>query len=220
MNKRNTKQTILNEALELFSTRGYDGVTVADIADAVGIKAASLYKHYKCKQDIFDSILMQAADAYSVFSAQFGVDGRNHEKDVAHYSEIELDTLIQTGVSTFLYFLHDETARKLRRMLTIEQYKNPDVSKLFTRQYINGPLNYQGAIFTAFMEQGIMKPLDANVAAAHFYSPIYLMICLCDNCPERESEALTLIRQHITQFSELYILGRDNENHIDSRPEI
>jgi len=38
MEKRDTKQVILDEALELFSTSGFDGVTVADIADAVGIK--------------------------------------------------------------------------------------------------------------------------------------------------------------------------------------
>ena len=47
-----TKQKILNEALTLFSERGYNAVYVGDIAAAVGIKAPSLYKHYKSKKDI------------------------------------------------------------------------------------------------------------------------------------------------------------------------
>ena len=49
-----TKQRILLEALRLFSRKGYDAVSVEQIADAVGVKAPSLYKHYKSKQDIFD----------------------------------------------------------------------------------------------------------------------------------------------------------------------
>ena len=46
----NTKQKILLESLRLFSQRGYDAVSVEQIAAAVGIKAPSLYKHYKSKQ--------------------------------------------------------------------------------------------------------------------------------------------------------------------------
>jgi len=206
VDKRDTKQVILNEALELFSTHGYDGVTVADIADAVGIKAASLYKHFNSKQDIFDSILAKAAEEYRKQASTLGVDGEKAENDVPHYSAIELDELIQTGTSFFLYFLHDETARKLRRMLTIEQYKNPEASKLFTAQYIDAPLQYQDTLFKALMKQGVMKECDADIAASQFYAPIYLMLCLCDGFPEREQEALDFIRRHITQFSKLYML--------------
>ncbi|MGI6039588.1 MAG: TetR/AcrR family transcriptional regulator, partial [Eubacteriales bacterium] len=38
MDKKGTKQRILDEALSLFAVHGYDGVTVAQIADAVNIK--------------------------------------------------------------------------------------------------------------------------------------------------------------------------------------
>jgi len=209
MEKRNTKKIILDEALELFSKSGYDGVTVADIAAAVGIKAASLYKFYKSKQDIFDSILMKAADGYKEQTYRLGIDGLNYETDLPRYADMELDMLIQKGTSLFLYFLHDETARKLRRMLTIEQYKNPVASNLLIGQYIDAPLGYQGALFKAFMEQGIMKNLKSNIAAAHFYAPIYLMLSLCDNCPDREQESLDFIRCHITQFKSLYMIGEE-----------
>ncbi|MCL1806069.1 MAG: TetR/AcrR family transcriptional regulator [Oscillospiraceae bacterium] len=207
MKKRDTKQTILDQALELFSTSGYDGVTVADIAAAVGIKAASLYKHYKSKQDIFDSILAKAAEGYQEQAAQLGLDGQNIESDSPRYADMGLETLIQTGISLFLYFLRDQTARKLRRLLTIEQYKNPAASGLFTDQYINAPLAYQGALFKTFIGQGFFNDLDGDVAAAHFYAPIYLMLCLCDNCPEREPEAVGFIQRHITQFESLYRKG-------------
>ena len=53
----NTKQRILDEALTLFAEKGYANVYVGQIAEAVGIKAPSLYKHYKSKQDIFNALL-------------------------------------------------------------------------------------------------------------------------------------------------------------------
>ena len=57
--KEDTKQRILDEALRLFSQSGYDAVSVERIASAVGIKAPSLYKHFKSKQEIFDAIVAE-----------------------------------------------------------------------------------------------------------------------------------------------------------------
>lgn len=205
MEKKNTKQIILDEALSLFAVNGYDGVTVTDIADAVGIKASSLYKHYQSKQEIFDSILAKTADQYGEMAGQLGIDGNIPEKDAAQYSGMSIDTLVQAGTAMFMYFLRDDYARKLRRMLTIEQYKNGAASKLYTEQYVDSPIVYQSSVFKAFMEQGIMKSMDPKIAAMHFYSPMFLMLCLCDNDPEREPEALEFIRRHITGFRKLYM---------------
>ena len=47
-----TKEKILDAALTLFAENGYDGTSVEQIAHVVGIKAPSLYKHYKGKEDI------------------------------------------------------------------------------------------------------------------------------------------------------------------------
>ena len=60
----NTKEKIFDVSLDLFSKKGYANVFVADIAEAVGIKAPSLYKHYKSKQDIFNAILDEMKQSY------------------------------------------------------------------------------------------------------------------------------------------------------------
>lgn len=64
MDKENTKQRILAEALNLFSKNGYQAVSVEQIAKVVGIKAPSLYKHYNSKQDIFDAIFAEMQKCY------------------------------------------------------------------------------------------------------------------------------------------------------------
>ena len=62
MKQEDTKQRILDKALELFSTCGYDSVSVGQIAEAVGIRAPSLYNHYPGKQAIFDAIVAVNTD--------------------------------------------------------------------------------------------------------------------------------------------------------------
>ena len=52
-----TKERILLEALDLFAREGYEAVSVRDIADRVGLTKGALYRHYRSKRDIFDSIL-------------------------------------------------------------------------------------------------------------------------------------------------------------------
>ena len=64
MKQEDNKQKILEKALELFSTYGYDSVSVGEIAKAVGIKAPSLYNHFPSKQAIFDAIVEATAAQY------------------------------------------------------------------------------------------------------------------------------------------------------------
>ena len=71
MGKRNTKEVILYESLKLFADKGYDGVTVRDIAAEVGIKQSSLYKHYKSKQEIFDTLVDTMQLRFKDASASF-----------------------------------------------------------------------------------------------------------------------------------------------------
>ena len=55
--EKNTKERILEEALKLFSQSGYMGTSMNDIAVELGVTKAALYKHYKSKQEILESIV-------------------------------------------------------------------------------------------------------------------------------------------------------------------
>lgn len=50
--KGSTKQEILDAALELFSVQGYEATSISQLAEAVGIRKASLYSHFENKQAI------------------------------------------------------------------------------------------------------------------------------------------------------------------------
>lgn len=61
------KDEILIKSLALFANQGYFGTSMDDIANAVGIKKASLYSHYKGKESIFTAIFDNILDDYSTF---------------------------------------------------------------------------------------------------------------------------------------------------------
>ena len=205
----NTKKRILDEALNLFSKKGYANVFVADIAEAVGIKAPSLYKHYKSKQDIFNAILDEMKQSYDRQAAMLDMNGNNAEVDAMVFADVSEDDLVKMGMGLFMYFLHDEYVQKFRKMLTIEQFANSELAELFTKQYSDAPLSYQSAMFAMLSANGVLKAENPDVMALQFYSPLFMIMTICDRHSEREAEFIPLIEQHIRQFSALYSKEKD-----------
>lgn len=199
-----TKEKILEEALNLFAEKGYSKVSVSEIAGAVGIKAPSLYKHYKSKQDIFNAILDKMKENYDGQTAELEMSGNNPMQDASIFSAVSEDKLVQMGLGLFQYFLHDNYVKKFRKMLTLEQFCNKELAKLYTVQYVDGPLSYQTAMLTLLSASGNLKQFDPDVMALHFYAPLYMLLTMCDREPKREKEATALAEQHIRQFSRIY----------------
>ncbi|GKS10795.1 TetR family transcriptional regulator [Paenibacillus chitinolyticus] len=57
----NTPDRIKAAALDLFASQGYEGTSMANIAEAVGIKTPSIYAHFKGKEELFLSVLQDAS---------------------------------------------------------------------------------------------------------------------------------------------------------------
>ena len=199
-----TKEKILDEALTLFSEKGYANVFVGDIADRVGIKAPSLYKHYKSKKAIFEAIIDEMNRRFAEQAKAMQINGTDAAADAGIYKTLPEDQLLKLGREFFLYYLHDDYKRKFRKMLTLEQFQNQELAKVYSKLYVDAPLSYQGMLFGFMVTAGVLKTDNVRVMTLHFYSPIYFMLTICDREPEREPEMLKLLDEHITQFDRLY----------------
>ena len=199
-----TKRKILDVALTLFSEKGYGKVFVGQIADGVGIKAPSLYKHYKSKQDIFEAILEEMRNRYNKEVSFLSFNGSDFQADSDFFGKLSEDELVKLGIGLFHFFLHDEYECKFRKMLTIEHFSNKEIAELFSNQYFNEPLKYQGGLLRMMIAQGQMKKEDEQIMALHFYAPMYLLLTVCDREPQREAEALQVLEKHIKQFNRIY----------------
>ncbi len=200
----NTKERILDEALTLFSEKGYANVFVGDIAERVGIKAPSLYKHFKNKQAIFDAIIEEMKMRFLKEAESLNINGNDAAADAAIYKDISEDALVRLGLDLFRYYLHDDHTRRFRKMLTIEQFHDKDLAKTYLKQYADDPLSYQGMLLGLMVQQGVLKADDVPIMTLHFYAPIYFLLSVCDCAPEREAEALKTLEAHIRMFNRIY----------------
>ena len=199
-----TRHRILEAALSLFAEKGYANVFVAQIADAVGIRAPSLYKHFKSKQEIFSAIVEEIKSSYDRQAALLQLNGNDAQADAAVFAHASSEELVQTGLGLFRFFLHDATAQKFRKMMTVEQFRNPELAQLLTQQYADDPLAYQSAMFAFLGHAGVLRQQDPQVMALQFYAPIHMLLTMCDRQPEREVELTALLEKHIRQFSLIY----------------
>ena len=190
MKQEDTKQRILSESLRLFSEKGYDAVSVAEIATAVGIKAPSLYKHYKSKRDIFDSILKKMSEADSFYADEN--DMPNADDD---YINVSLESIKRFSAAMFKHWTEDDFAARFRRMLSLERFKNHEMAELYKGYISSGPLDYMTDVFV-----GMNYSLDsAKQLALSFYAPMFMLYTVYDES-ENKKEIISQAEKHINNF--------------------
>ena len=140
-----TKERILNEALILFSEKGYSDVFVGDIASAVGIKAPSLYKHFKGKQEIFDSCVEKYSERMNQIRNELLLPGTS-QSDIS-YKTADMERITELAIGLFMFYWKDHMASRFRKMLMIERYRNSDLNKIYEEIFVNGAVAYEEKIF-------------------------------------------------------------------------
>lgn len=206
MKREDTRQKILDKALELFSAKGYDAVGVGDIAVAVGIKAPSLYNHFQSKRAIFDAIVESVSAKYEEDTGKIDIHVQNSYRDVSAFIEISENDLLEKVCWIFDYSLHNAQIARFRRMLTIEQFRSPELASLYSKRYIERLVDYHADIFRALIADGKIKNADPRALALAYVSPVLTLIGICDRQPEREGECLEMLKAHVRLLYE--IIGR------------
>lgn len=200
MRQEDTKQKILEKALELFAEKGYDSVSVGEIAKAVGIKAPSLYNHYPSKQAIFDAIVEQTARQYASDTGKIHVHLQDARLDAPGFETVSEEDLWEKVRLMFLYSLHTESISRFRRMLTIEQFRSMELAALYSRRVVERMVDYHAAVFRSLMEAGTIREEDPEGLAMQYVAPILTLIGICDRQPEREAECLEKLHTHVSLF--------------------
>ena len=181
-----TKERILWTALKLFAENGYEAVSVSDIAGALGITKGALYRHYRNKRDIFGSIVarMERRDA-----KQADADGMpaGALADVPEaYRAATVDRMIAFAKSMFRYWTQDPFASAFRRMLTLEQFRSPEMGALYQQYLATGPVGYMEDLFASL---GLPRAREQAVA---FYAPMFLLYSVCDGAADGAAALATL----------------------------
>ena len=192
MKDMSTKERIMYAALDLFSKKGYDGVGVDLIAENAGLKGPSLYRHFKGKEDIFNSMIELVASHYE---EGFGLKQEQEELPES------MEELIENAMRKIQFTMHDDIIRKIRRILAMEQFRSKRMAELTSCYHLENLQRVYADIFAGMMEKGILKQENPEILALEFVSPVSLLIHMYDRQPEREEEVLDKIRKHFEYFA-------------------
>ncbi len=190
-----TKEKILDAALTLFAENGYDGTSVEQIASIVGIKAPSLYKHYKGKEDILNALIDSAEARYE---EMFG-----SEKNIGNIPQ-SLQEFINVTMERIAFTMRDPVIRKTRMLLVQEQFRNERISEVTTRHQLDGIQRMFTKIIKGMMDEDIVKNDDPALLAVELTAPAVLLIAQADRQPHCEEEVLERIKEHLRHFCKVY----------------
>ena len=167
-----TKQKILDVALDLFSQKGFSAVSIRDICKVVDIKESSVYYHFKNKQAVFDELLQhfetiandlmnQLEQGLMLMSPPDNFEGNFFEK---------------TCDCFFEDYLMDEYCNKMMRLLSIEHLHNEEMQKIYDYWMFDKPLTFQTKVFSMLTAAGMTETADSHYLAVKFYAPIFLFM--------------------------------------------
>lgn len=196
--EKNTKEKILEEALKLFSQSGYMGTSMNDIAAKLGVTKAALYKHYKSKQEILDSIVDKMNEMDKERVKQYEMPEGKLEDVIAEYKETAFDKIREFTKVQFLHWTEEEFPCCFRKMLTLEQYRDPQMAELYQNYLADGPLSYIETLFAGLFEDAG----KARQMALDFYGPIFLLYSIYDGTGDRQ-QVIGLLEQHVDHFAQM-----------------
>lgn len=198
--EKNTKERILEEALKLFAQSGYMGTSMNDIAASLGVTKAALYKHYTSKQEILDSIVEKMNQMDMERVKKYDMPEGNMEEVRKGYQVAALDKIKEFTKVQFLHWTQEEFPCCFRKMLTLEQYRDPEMAKLYQNYLSGGPLAYIENVFQGMTE----NEEKAGQIALEFYGPIFLLYSIYDGAEDKE-RIIELVEKHVERFSEQFM---------------
>lgn len=178
----NTKEKIFYESIDLFSKKGYNEVSMREIAKAVGIKESSIYYHYSKKEDILDSI-------FSYFIENITQDDLSEEQENILLNKSPL-VFYNYGSEIVKSQFKSLEMIKILRLIFIELYHNDKIKEFFLKEMIENVTNFWTFLFNNLMEKQIIEKSNPKQLAESFcnYSLFKLFQLVVIDYPDDPSE--------------------------------
>lgn len=191
-----TKNRILAEALALFAKNGYLGTSMSDLANRLHLTKGALYRHFSGKQEILDQILCRMQETDAERAEAYGMPLAEPEDAANVYLHTPVETIRAYSIAQFRHWTEESFAADFRRMLTLEQYRDPEMGRLYQHYLADGPITYMTQLFRQMTD----SDAQARQLALAFYGPLYLLYSLSDGGWSREA-VLAAVDGHIDRFA-------------------
>lgn len=161
----NRRQQIIDGALEVFSSKGFEKATNKDIAAAAGIGSAGLIYHYfKDKADLFQQVMEQRAPALQLLS---------HSDDLMERPPREVLSMFGTA---FIATLSNRPTIAMIRLMLGEAMRRPIVADVLNRVGPARGLRFLTRYLEHQMRLGQLRQMDPGAAARCFVGPLLAFV--------------------------------------------
>jgi AcrR family transcriptional regulator len=161
--EKSTKEKIFDAAVDLFAEKGYDGVSIRDIAKAVGIKESSVYKHYRSKDEILDTI-------FEYMKARLYPSQTSGSSMVTMLDALTFEQVLESGYASLGRMMADPLMLKITRIITIELYRNEKIREFFYSQMFERPVDDLELLFRRLMDKKKIKAYDPRALATTYFA--------------------------------------------------
>ena len=162
------KEEILYATLELAAENGIKGVSMSQIADKVGIKAPSLYNHFKSKDDII-------REMYGFLRARAQTGGNPAPMDFSKLADKSVEEILLGSVSAYMGIVSDKYMLQFFKVLYSERATNPVAAQIIVEE-TERMLQSSKNMFYALVVHGKVKNDDIDTAAITYSLTIHSLI--------------------------------------------
>lgn len=185
--KTQTKDKIFDTALDLFSKKGYDSVSVRTIASEVGIKESSIYNHYSSKKDILMSIL-------NYFEEYFKGNPLDDES-IRKLLEENPEEFYHQGSEMFKQQIFEEKILKIMKLIFVQMYQIGEVKEFFLREILGGSTDFWSDVFEILIQKNVIgSDCNPNKLAEMYFGfsmfKLWEIFLKYDDFPKAEIEIM------------------------------
>ena len=195
MMANDTKERILDAALEMFSRNGYAGTNIRELSASLGLVKSGVYKHFESKEAIWNALLDKMIAYYE-----------EHFGSAEHLPPVPdtLEELVRMTMQMVNITVRDERIVMTRKLLSIEQFRDERARELATKHFLTGLTDMFTRLFRGMMDKGLLRDEDPKMLAFAYIAPISALIHLCDREPEKTEETLEQIEAFSRHFVRTY----------------
>jgi AcrR family transcriptional regulator len=162
-----TRDKIMDVALNMFSERGYEAVSIRDICGEVGIKESTLYYHFKNKEDILNSLIdkfRSHIDGLLIHVDEIaGMPGKKEKKS----DDAGLQMMDSYMIDSYLF---DPFCNLMLRLMMIEQFHNEEIRALYEKTLFTDPYEIQLSVFRKLSSAGAIPEKDVEWIVKEYHS--------------------------------------------------
>lgn len=192
---KDTREKILNNALEMFANKGYEGTNIRELSDALGVSKGAMYRHYESKEQLWDSVVAKVDAEYNK-----NMGTSENQTKIPNSTE----ELVEMTLGMMNYTMHDPNLIKYRKMLIREQYRDEKVAIISDRYFLTNIETIFIKIFKGMMEKKIFKNDDYKMMALEYTATISALINQRDRFPQKEKEIIEKGKSYIKHFIGIY----------------